>query len=555
MIHKKHQIALLLSIFLICSALADTGLLASVKFQIIDDATREPLKNRELNICKFFYFKLKSGTPSPYSDKAAEWYITSVVTDENGGFELDLSTIKEKHIVVQPEGPYDITRFSRTCDLTGTNSAGHIKVTYFQHGLTNRIYDLGTGKVKIITDSGMVVEEPFTEILLTTRRRENKLCSESKAVMLQFQRALKSRQWDKALGLCSENVKSKANDYDSAEAFFKDIVPVDEIVALTQFQTSGGTYNNQNQRIAYRCFLRIPANVTIDEADWIWTIRKNNQAWLIDFDTIPLEKWIEKETLRLTNEAVESHKRLEAMRKGFEIKLMALDKEFVIGQPMLFRVEMQNISESLIRWMHTSSAMVNDSMLIKGPDGNVIPYVDTSYQTTAQDKEIRPGEKIILAGKYDVTTQYCITTPGKYTFQFNGFEHYGINPSNIIEVNVRPGKLLPADSIIEKLLTVLPEGWGFTRTLLPHRNTYEKTSHTNIYIHLAGQSGRKGVDAGIGVLILVSFAENKVNAETEGFEGQLWGRSKWGPVYVKSFDADILWPDYKEQIIKALEIE
>ncbi len=551
MINQKYRTALLSSIFLICFIHADTGLSVSVKFKIINDVTTEPLKNRELNICKFVYFKLKLGTPPPYSDKAAEWYITSVVTDENGGFELDLSTIKEKHIVVQPEGPYDITRFSRTSDLTGTNSVNHIKVTYFQYGLTNRIYDLGTGKVKIITDSGIVTEEPFTEILLTARRRENELCSESKAVMLQFQQALKSRQWDKVLGLCSENVKSKANDYDSTEAFFKDTMPVDEIVSLTQFQTSGGTYNNQNQRIAYRCFLRIPAKGTIDEVDWIWTIRKNNQAWLIDFDIIPLEKWIEKETLRLTNEAAEFHKRLESMRKGFEIKLTALDKEFVIGQPMLLRIEMQNISESPIRWMHTSSTMVNDSVLIKGPDGNIIPYADTSYQTTAQYKEIRPGEKIILADKYDVTTQYCITTPGKYSFQFNGFEHYGINPSNIVEINIKPGKLLPADSIIEQLLTVLPEGWGFTRTLLPRHSTLEKTSHRGTFIHLTGQSGRKGVDAGIGILMMI----NEADAEPEGFEGQLWGRSKWGLVYVKSFDADILWPDYREQIIKSFEIE
>jgi hypothetical protein len=199
--------------------------------------------------------------------------------------------------------------------------------------------------------------------------------------------------------------------------------------------------------------------------------------------------------------------------------------------------------------------MVNDSMLIKGPDDNIIPYVDTSYQTVAQDKEIRPEEKIIIADKYDATTQYCITMPGRHTFQFNGFKHYGINPSNIVEIKVKPGKLLPADSIIEQLLTVLPEDWKFTRTLLPRRNTSEKTSHTGTFIHLTGQSGYKGFDAGIGVLMLVSPIESKLDAEPEGFEGLLWGRSKWGLVYVKSFDADILWPDYREQIIKALEIE
>lgn len=554
-INRIYRTALLLFILLIYFFHSDTCLLGNVKFQIIDDATREPLKNCELNICKFVLFKLKHGDQTPYLDKTANWYITSVATDENGKFELDLSSIKEKHIVVQPGELYDITRFSRTSDLTGTNSANHIKVTYFQQGLTNRIYDLSSGKVKIITDSGEVTQEPFTEILLEARKRENGLCNESRAVMFQFQQALKNHQWNKALGLCSNNVKSRANDYDSAEALFKDIVPLDELVSLPRFQIYGGRYNRQKQRIAYFCFLRIPAKGSIDAVDWEWTIRKNNQAWLIDFDMIPLDKWIEKETLRLTNAAAESHKRLETMRKGFEIKLTALDKEFVIGQPMLFRVEIQNISESPIKWMHASSAMANDSLLIKGSDGSIMPYIDTSYQTTAQDKEIRPGEKIILDDRYDVTTQYCITMPGQYTFQFTGFKHYGINPSNIVEIKVKPGKLLPADRIIEQLLTVLPEDWKFTRTLLPRRNTSEKTSHTGTFIHLTGQSGYKGFDAGIGVLMLVSPMESEVDAEPEGFEGLLWGRSKWGLVYVKSFDADILWPDYREQIIKALEIE
>ncbi len=555
MINQRYKMVLLLVIFLTGFGCADTSHLESVKFQVIDEATREPLKNHELNICKFVYFKLPPGAPSPYLDKDAEWFITSVTTNENGVFVLDLSLIKEKHIVVKPGKQYDITRFSRTSDLEGTISFDNIKVTQFQRGLINRIYDLRSGKVKIIDDSGEVTEEPFTEILLTVIKRENELCSESKAVMFQFQKALKNSDWDKALGLCSENVKSKAGNYDSLEVFFGDIVPIDEIVLLSRFQTSGGRYNRQGQRIEYHCFLRIPTAGSEKMVGWIWMIVKSDRGWVIDFETMPLKEWIEKETLRLTREAKRAKERLERLRKGIDVHLTALSKEFVIGQPMLFRVEMINISESSIKHMITSSAMVNDSMLIKGPGGNMIPYVDTSYQTMAQDKEIESGEIIILTDKYDVTTQYCIVVPGRYTFQFNGFKHYGINPSNIVEIDVKPGELLPADSIVERLLPVLPEGWVFTRTLLPRQNTSEKTSLTGIYIHLTGQSGRKGFDAGISVLILVSPTENEIAVEPEGFAGHRWGRCKWGSIYVKSSDADMLWPDYKEQIIKALKIE
>ena len=122
-------------------------------------------------------------------------------------------------------------------------------------------------------------------------------------------------------------------------------------------------------------------------------------------------------------------------------------------------------------------------------------------------------------------------------------------------MNVIPGKLLPADSIIEKLLTVLPKDWELTRTMLTRHNTSEKTSDAGFYINLVGQSGRKGINAGICVLMLVVPTENEIAAKPETFRNCLWGRSKWGDVYVKSFDADILWPEYKGQIIKALEIE
>ncbi len=207
MIEQKYKIVLLLVILLIGSGCSDAGYLKNIKFRIIDQTTQEPLKNRKLNICKFVYFKLKPGARSPYLDKDADWYITSIVTDENGLFVLDLSSIKETHIVVEPGRPYDITRFSRTSDLAGTKSVDHIRVTYFQEDLTKRIYDLKGNKVKVISSSGEMVEKPFAEILLTVRKRESVLSSEAEALMFQFQQALKDSDWDKALGLCSQNVK------------------------------------------------------------------------------------------------------------------------------------------------------------------------------------------------------------------------------------------------------------------------------------------------------------------------------------------------------------
>lgn len=145
-----------------------------VKFRIVEEATGVPLKNRELNICRFVYFKLKPGAPSPYLAKDASWYITSVTTNENGIFSLDLSSIEAMDIVVAPGRGYNIVRFERSLDLAHTKSADHIRIVQFEPGTTrvrsNMIYDLKQRVVRIIPISGQAIEEkPYKEILLVTR--------------------------------------------------------------------------------------------------------------------------------------------------------------------------------------------------------------------------------------------------------------------------------------------------------------------------------------------------------------------------------------------------
>ncbi|MHC4356489.1 MAG: hypothetical protein ACYS0H_27615, partial [Planctomycetota bacterium] len=441
MTEQGYKIALLLMVLLPGCGRASTSRLENVRFKIVDEATRKPLKNCELNICRFVYFKSENWTRSPYLDKDAEWYITSAVTDDNGVFTLSLSGIEETHIVVEPGKPYYMTRFSRTSDLAGTKSADHVRVAHFHRGLTNRVYDLKSGMVQTLANSGETAKEPFTEILLTVRRNESEIHGKAEALMRSFQQAIKDADWDKALGFCSENVKSKASDYDSPETFFRDIVPTDEMVSLTKFQASGGTTNRDGQRVKYFCFLQIPRAGSRREVGWGWTVENSNKGWAIDFKTTSLEKGIEQETIRRAREAKEARIRRERLRKGFAVKLTALSKEFLVGQPMLFRVEMSNVSESPISYQAKSSVMVNDSLTVIGPNGHSIEYVGSDYQTMSRNEEIKPGQTVTLADKYDLTSQYRITKPGTYAFRFNGLEQRGIRPSNTVEMEVKPGDL------------------------------------------------------------------------------------------------------------------
>ena len=156
------------------AAVVNSSHLKHVKFKIVDEGTGEPLRNRELNICQFVYFKLKPGAPSPYLDKGADWFITSIKTDGQGIFFLDLSKIEASKIVVKPGSPYNIIRFERSSNIAQTKSADHIRVVQFKPGTTqvvsNMIYDLKRKIVKTISIAGEVQEKPYEEIVLAAKK-------------------------------------------------------------------------------------------------------------------------------------------------------------------------------------------------------------------------------------------------------------------------------------------------------------------------------------------------------------------------------------------------
>jgi len=197
--------------------------------------------------------------------------------------------------------------------------------------------------------------------------------------------------------------------------------------------------------------------------------------------------------------------------------------------------------------------MTNDPMIVIGPSGETVNYVDTSYQILVWSDVILPGEVIDLVDTYDVTTQYGIIEPGRYTFQFKGWPD-DRKPSNIVEMEVKPGELAPADAVMERLLPVLPEGWTLTRRPYGGRVFTENSLQRPICVHMVGKRRGKAID--VDIFLVVYPAGGEITLEP-GFADQLslWGRCKWGTVYGRALNAEQLWPAYKEQISKALEIE
>ncbi len=370
------------------------------------------------------------------------------------------------------------------------------------------------------------------------------------ALLGEFQKALKEADWQKALSLCTEEVKAKAAGYESLEAFFKDFVPMKEICSKTEFRLRGQSGRGAFTKYMYPIDLKNPN--ALGELEWNLYAAQSGGKCSIDFETKPLKIWIKHEILqqKVTNKKLKIDPN--ETKKGFEVKLIPLSQYFVIGKPMLFRVEMKNTSDKTLGYRKTSF-MVNDPLIAKDSNGKIMPYADTSYQTTISPEFVEPGETVILGDNYDARSQYNIKESGTYTFQFK--ETMYMRASNIVSIEVMPGTFSPLESVVESLTPVLPKGWTLTRRFMSLEKPEESKGGEAISVVLTGKQAGKALDYSIIMIIIPKQAKIPDNFKDIIDEMELWGTCKLGLVYAKANNAEELWPDYKEQIIKALKIQ
>ena len=238
----------------------------------------------------------------------------------------------------------------------------------------------------------------------------------------------------------------------------------------------------------------------------------------------------------------------EEFDKAIKYILSPASQEFVIGKPMLFRLEMKNIGEKPIGYWRTE-VLMNDPMLVTDPNGRVLPCVDAGGQLFMSPDAILSGEVIVLGEAYDVTSQYRILHPGRYRFQWR----FDSRTSNVCEVDVKPGTPPDMEQIVDKLLSVLPAGWRWTRSLTPRSGVREDDTAKTLYVTLVGKPGGFGNPYEMTLLILMG--DDPADADAwlkESFD--LWGVTSWGPVYARVNKADQLWPDHRAEITRVLGI-
>jgi len=278
-----------------------------------------------------------------------------------------------------------------------------------------------------------------------------------------YLRALEKSDWKTALSMCSISVMDKAQQYPTHESFFNTVVPVKEILNKLRDPCIG--YGTRPPKyFAYIFDVRISKPDMPRNVSWQWKARKleGRANWEIDFPAIPFETWIANEKqviIRAVKEKEQLIKELAPRLKGVRTLLAAEREEFVVGEPIYFRLRIINQGDSILSY-DCQQVAVDNSMTIEGPDGKEIKYTAEYFQTLGSPVLFKPGETKTLFDQFDITKQYDIRQPGQYRVQYNGKGLWfvlgkedppdlndprsckylpGILPSNVVIITIRSG--------------------------------------------------------------------------------------------------------------------
>jgi hypothetical protein len=178
---------------------------------------------------------------------------------------------------------------------------------------------------------------------------------------------------------------------------------------------------------------------------------------------------------------------------GLRTRLVPLAKQFTLGQPMKFRLELKNFGPTAVHY-DSQAVAGNSSLVVRDPQGQLVPYIGGSFQTGnfIPLPSLAPGKTVVLFDGLDLASQYLLVRPGKYTVQFRGIsdeaeakaeeqsrrrrsevgaKFFGekmdwrewdgalIPTSNSAGIDVQPGAVPPVKRIAARLLDVLPKEW------------------------------------------------------------------------------------------------
>jgi hypothetical protein len=245
-------------------------------------------------------------------------------------------------------------------------------------------------------------------------------------LFLRFQDTLAAEQWQEALSFCSDRVRAKAAEWPSPKAFFNETLPTELLLAqdfgywtVRSDQTGGFEWTDKAN--FYGLFVTLTEPESKPEVQWYWAIYATNNTWVIDYPPVKMDEYIAKKrrAIREREDRFEQIRHsLEPKARGIDARLTAVSQRFVIGSPMLFRVELANRGNTPVHYKDSGVAFA--PLTVRDDKNQPLSFTRVPLQIRVQWGEVGPDASAVLADKIDLNLQYAITMPGKYFVQFSG---------------------------------------------------------------------------------------------------------------------------------------
>lgn len=251
-------------------------------------------------------------------------------------------------------------------------------------------------------------------------------------------------------------------------------------------------------------------------------------------------------------------------RSVIRTRLMPLEFEYVIGQPMRLRAELVNTgSQSAIYSPYAGYAAYNGRVLVRGPEGAAVPYVGSwssdQEEAGAKSLSLRPAEAVPIF-TIDLSTAYHIDRPGPYTVRLG--ENQFMPASSPVELLVKPGQLSEADEIVGRFLREFKREWTLIKEL-PSENTSSLLRSPHAIVRVTVVKGRPSMGASRAVVIWQMRQAVDLTRDDRSLQNapiEYFGRNPWGVVYAADIvderaQAQGLLSRVRRKIVRALEID
>jgi hypothetical protein len=278
----------------------------------------------------------------------------------------------------------------------------------------------GSGRIAVFVLASAALLVPVPDCFSLVYIGPKVLSDDANAVMIDFQQALRSEDWNRALSLCSQKVKDEAKKFKSPKVFLEEYLPLEEFLGADEFPVSGSWTDGEEPE---KRIVKYLGRILTDGFNWNWTLEIAGHRWLIDFDcTMPLRVLKEKRkeaSERWMREIEARRAKLGPKLEGLSARLTAAKREVLPGEPVLLRLELIKNGQHTL-WYDHQQVAVNDPLYVTNDAGEKLLYVPDLVQTGGHPQPLKPGETAVLFKDLDLSKLYAIDRPGRYTVQWRG---------------------------------------------------------------------------------------------------------------------------------------